>query len=159
MVLIIRSITNNTPYTLTLKVPTLEQNLAPITVASHATLDLLSAVTEDDLIAMQLYLNGMVSRGNLTVAATIDTSSFESGYTNTFSAANFAIGEVPSGAINSSNVTFTLAHVPVANTDALFLNGLRQKKGISNDYTISGATITFNTAPMTGSVLLADYIM
>jgi hypothetical protein len=159
MALIIRSITNNTPYTLTLKIPGLEQNLTPIVVASLATLDLLSVVTEDDLIAMQLYLHGMVSRGSLIVAATIDTSSFESGYTNTFSASNFVIGEIPSGAINSSNVTFTLAHVPVANTDSLFLNGLRQHKGIGNDYTISGATITFNTAPTTGSVLLIDYIM
>jgi hypothetical protein len=81
MALIIRSITNNTPYTLTLKIPSLEENLSPVTVASHATLDLLSVVTEDDLIAMQLYLNGMVTRGSLTVAATIDTSSFEEGYT------------------------------------------------------------------------------
>jgi len=80
MAIIIRSVTNNTPYTLTLKVPSLEENLLPVTVSSSATLDLLSVVTEDDLIAMQLYLNGMVDRGSLTVAATIDTSSFEQGY-------------------------------------------------------------------------------
>jgi len=80
MAIIIRSVTNNTPYLLTLKVPSLEANLSPVSVAPSATLDLLSVVTEDDLIAMQLYLEGMVSRGSLTVAATFDTATLEEGY-------------------------------------------------------------------------------
>lgn len=65
--------------------------------------------------------------------------------------------EAPSGAIDSSNVTFTLANTPITGSVKLYLNGSRQNTGAANDYTISGVTITYNTAPPTGSVLLADY--
>lgn len=64
-------------------------------------------------------------------------------------------GEIPSGTINGANVTFTLANTPVAGTVAVYLNGARQK--VTDDYTISGATITFVSAPLSGSNLLADY--
>lgn len=71
--------------------------------------------------------------------------------------ANFVDDETPSGSINGSNVTFTLADTPVAGSVKLYLNGLRQKVGAGNDYTISGTTITYLTAPLTGDVLTADY--
>ena len=70
---------------------------------------------------------------------------------------NFVFNEVPSGTINGTNVTFTLAHTPQAGT-ALHLNGLRQTPGATNDFTISGATITFNAAPIVGDEILADYL-
>ena len=70
---------------------------------------------------------------------------------------HFVLSEVPSGAINGSNVTYTLANTPIAGTVQLYLNGIRQLAGAGNDYTISGATITYLTAPPTGSALLADY--
>ena len=65
--------------------------------------------------------------------------------------------ESPSGAIDGSNVTFTLANTPISGSVKLYLNGARQNVGAANDYTISGATITYNTAPLTNSVLLCDY--
>lgn len=65
-------------------------------------------------------------------------------------------GEVPTGMIDSSNVTFTLAKTPIAGTVQVFLQGLRKK--LTTDYTVSGKTITFVTAPTTGNVLLVDYI-
>lgn len=64
--------------------------------------------------------------------------------------------ETPSGALNGVNVTFTLVHTPIDTTLLLYLNGARQKAGVTDDYTISGLTITFNSAPI-GSTLLADY--
>jgi hypothetical protein len=67
--------------------------------------------------------------------------------------------ETPSGTIGGGNTAFTLAHSP-AGTGAdlmLFLNGLLQQQGGSNDYTISGTAITFNVAPESGSSLLATY--
>ncbi len=67
----------------------------------------------------------------------------------------FADEETPAGTINSINVTFTLAHTPVAGSVKLFLRGLRMKRGL--DYTISGATITMINVPLTGDALLADY--
>jgi hypothetical protein len=70
---------------------------------------------------------------------------------------HFVTREVPSGTINGSNVTFTLAHTPIAGTECIYLNGLLQNVGGGNDYTISGATITFVAAPETGSVILVNY--
>lgn len=67
-------------------------------------------------------------------------------------------GTVPTGTINGSNVTFSLASTPVAGTEIVYLNGLRLKRGAGDDYQISGATITMNDAPLTGDVLLVDFI-
>lgn len=76
----------------------------------------------------------------------------------TLSASNFVFEETPSGSINGSNVTFTLANTPTAGTLKLYLNGLRLKSGAGNDYTLSTNTITMTTAPISGDVLLADYM-
>lgn len=76
----------------------------------------------------------------------------------TSSVLSFAIfvdGEVPSGAVNSSNVTFTLANTPIAGSVHVYLNGIRMK--LTTDYTISGAVITFVIAPTTGDSVGADY--
>ena len=69
--------------------------------------------------------------------------------------ANFVDDETPSGTINGSTTVFTLANTPVAGTVKVYLNGLRQK--VTTDYTISGATITYLSAPLTGDILTADY--
>ena len=61
------------------------------------------------------------------------------------------------GAINGTNKEFTLPKAPVTNGLALFLNGVRQNIGASNDFTLSGKVITFATAPLTGNIILADF--
>lgn len=66
--------------------------------------------------------------------------------------------EIPSGLINSSNVTYTIANTPVAGTVTVYLNGLFQAPGTGLDYTISGTTITFAKAPRTNSELYVCYI-
>lgn len=71
---------------------------------------------------------------------------------------NYIVREPPSGSINGVNTTFTLANTPVAGTEQVFLNGLLQEPGGSNDYTISGDTITYNTAPETGDRLVVTYL-
>jgi hypothetical protein len=63
--------------------------------------------------------------------------------------------ETPSGAVDYSNTTFTLAHVPKSNSLLFFING--QLLSPTEDYTISGSTITVNTAPPTGSIIRATY--
>lgn len=65
--------------------------------------------------------------------------------------------EVPTGAIDGSNVTYTLAHTLNANSECVFKNGILQNVGTGNDYTISGVTITMASAPATGDVLLVNY--
>lgn len=68
---------------------------------------------------------------------------------------NMITDETPSGTINGTNKVFTLANAPRSGALRLFVNGLRQKS--TDDYTISSATITMVTAPLTGDLLIADY--
>lgn len=71
--------------------------------------------------------------------------------------ANFVTRETPSGTLNGSNVTFTLANTPTAGTEEIFINGILQDQGAGNDYTISGATITMLTAPLSTDKIRANY--
>jgi hypothetical protein len=71
--------------------------------------------------------------------------------------ANFVVRETPSGTINGVNTTFTLANTPIAGTEMVFLNGILQEPGAGNDYTISGATITYLAAPLTNDRLKVTY--
>lgn len=89
--------------------------------------------------------------GSTAVTYTQDTA-------GTLSPTNFVIEETPSGSINGSNTSFTLANTPTSGTVKLYLNGVRQKSGAGNDYTITTNTITMTTAPISGDVLLVDYM-
>ena len=74
------------------------------------------------------------------------------------SATGFQVGlVVPSGTIDGVNKVFTLPSTPNNSNVFVFLNGVLQQLGLTHDYTISGATITFNTAPPVSSVVLAIY--
>ncbi len=61
---------------------------------------------------------------------------------------NIGIGiwtkETPSGAFDGANVTYTLAHTPLANSLDLNVNGQLYVEGV--DYTLSGTTLTLITA-------------
>lgn len=69
---------------------------------------------------------------------------------------SFADREIPTGTINGSNVTFTLANSPTVGSEHMYLNGVLQESG-GADYSISSTTITFVIAPETGSVILVSY--
>lgn len=70
---------------------------------------------------------------------------------------DFVTRETPSGTVNGSTTAFTLANTPIAGTECVFLNGVLQEPGAGNDYTISGATITYLTAPITGDRIRVNY--
>ncbi len=76
-------------------------------------------------------------------------------YVDARAGSSWVFNETPSGTVNGSNVTFTLASTPT--NLMLFLNGVYQKPGSGNDYTLSGLTITFLTAPASGSQIMASY--
>lgn len=64
--------------------------------------------------------------------------------------------EIPSGTINGSNTTFTLANAPSpASSLRLYQNGLRLLP--TTHYTLSTNTITIVGAPASGDNLVADY--
>lgn len=61
----------------------------------------------------------------------------------------------PTGAINDINTTFTLANTPTTGSLYVWYNGQLLTAGV--DYTLSGTTITFTTAPVSGSTILVSY--
>ncbi|NBV14832.1 MAG: hypothetical protein EBS07_12325 [Sphingobacteriia bacterium] len=68
----------------------------------------------------------------------------------------FQWNEVPSGAINGVNLNFILDYPPISSkTIMLFKNGLLQS--YSDDYNVSGVTISFVSAPASGSKIIASY--
>lgn len=64
--------------------------------------------------------------------------------------------ETPTGTKNGVNKTFTL-NLPPSPSSSLkvYRGGARQR--ITEDYTLSGQTITFSVAPAAGEILLCDY--
>jgi hypothetical protein len=75
----------------------------------------------------------------------------------TYAHTNIVTREVPTETPDGINDDFTLAFTPASGSEHVFLNGLLQNPGESNDYTITGNTITFNTPPTVGSVILVSY--
>ena len=73
---------------------------------------------------------------------------------NNFATPAYSI--TPTGAINGANTVYTLPDTPDTNSLQLFLNGAFQTGG-GVDYTIAGLTITFGSAPPTGSILRAFF--
>ncbi len=70
---------------------------------------------------------------------------------------SFADNETPTGTINSSNDTFTLANSPSpAGSLVLILNGAVQTAG-GVDYTLTGNSIVYVNAPETGMAHIAFY--
>lgn len=78
--------------------------------------------------------------------------------TNIVRATNYVVRETPSGLVNGSNTAYTLAFTPVGGTEQVYLNGIQQDAGAGNDYTISAATITFASAPVTGDKIRVTYL-
>jgi hypothetical protein len=70
----------------------------------------------------------------------------------------FADDEIPAGSINGTNAVFTLAFTPSPTLSLkLYKNGMLMRQ--TNDYTLSGSSITFVTAavPQAGDSLFAYY--
>ena len=68
-----------------------------------------------------------------------------------------SVNETPTGALNGSNTTFTLAHTPANSSLAFFLNGQLLRPGASYDYTISAGTVTMAFAPASVDYVSANY--
>ena len=78
--------------------------------------------------------------------------------TSNSSVQNIEWNERLSGASDGVNTIFTLAYAPSSSTTIMvFVNGVLQEAGASADFTISGTTITFNTAPNAESKVTATY--
>lgn len=105
--------------------------------------------------------SAVVGTDNLVLAQIGAGTSYSAGSGLQLSGTTFSIFfvnmETPSGTVNGSNDTFTLANTPVSGTVMLFKNGILLEAGSGNDYTISTATITMATAPVSGDKIRASY--
>ena len=68
--------------------------------------------------------------------------------------------EVPNETPNGTITAFTVDNNFVTDKEMVFKNGLMMKRGVGDDYqtTPASATVTFNTAPKTGDVILVVYL-
>jgi hypothetical protein len=117
--------------------------------------------------SLRVAINGVVqSAGDFSVAAqTLTlTSPPPAGtvlrawyrYGGSGTTATFVDDETPSGTINGTNATFTLANGPnPAASLQVNLNG--QVQTLTADYTLTGSTITMLRIPQTGASLKASY--
>jgi hypothetical protein len=101
-------------------------------------------------ITMQTSVTGILKGNGTAMSAAVAGTDF-------MAPSDFVTRETPTGTINGVNASFTLANTPIANTEAVFLNGLLQEPGAGNDYNISGATITMLNVPATGDRLRVNY--
>ena len=94
-----------------------------------------------------------ITNGAGTISLAVNTATF-------IAVANYVVRETPTGTVNGTNATFTLAATPVAGTEQVYVNGILQNSGAGNDYTISTNTITFLTGaiPQTGDVVRVTYL-
>lgn len=88
----------------------------------------------------------------------ITSVTYASDLTGGVTTSNFVFDETPSGTINGSNADFTIANTPTSNTLRVYMNGVRVLSGSGNGYTLSGTTITFTTAPISGDAIRVDYM-
>lgn len=115
--------------------------------------------------SLMLFLGGALQKegSDYTLSGTTITFSFapESAtviyafYRTSDGSTSFADAETPTGSVNGSNTAFTLANTPVSGSLMLFLGGSVQTKDV--DYSLSGTSITFTSAPYSGAVLIAWY--
>lgn len=104
------------------------------------------------------YFRGDKTFQTLNAAAISDFNTAADARVATGIAAKFVTRETPTGAANGTNTSFVLANTPVVGSESVFLNGILQEPGSGNDYTISVATITYLTAPVTGDKVRVSYI-
>lgn len=132
---------------------------------SNATFTLASA--PNPAASLQLFQNGILaiqgtdytlSGATITMTGAPSTGAILTAFYRFGSPPGvFVDDEIPHGAVDGSNIAFTLANIPVPATSLkLFDNGVLQIQG--TDYTISGLTITFANAPNVGDELIAYYV-
>lgn len=83
-----------------------------------------------------------------------DPNSLDYKVNQLMSSGNFVPGEVLTGQ-NGVKTDFVLTYTPVSGKVVVFQNGIRMT--LTSDYTISGSTIHFLTAPLAIDTLIVDY--
>ena len=137
-------------------------------------------IVNDDEVAIKLDTNSalVLSASGLTVASTIAgsgltwtdgvldvvgkvSSTLDNGFiyrgnvSNTATAYHDIHRESPT---TSDNTVYTLAEGVLAGTEYVFVNGILQKEGLANDYSVAGNEITFTSANQAGDIVVVSYL-
>jgi len=107
----------------------------------------------NDVAGLSAALNG-INNSVSTLTVTANTLTPEVAQLTSVVTIN---GEVPAGAINGTNGTFTLHNLPLAAQVTVYRNGVRQTTG--GDFNLSGQTLTFSSRaiPQAGDLISVDY--
>lgn len=120
-------------------------------------------VSQQDITQLSNVINNQFSNINLQLTSINTTVATLQSYVNTFPVPSFVDQEIPGGAINGTNPTFTLANVPAVGTVKLWYGSTAVGLGTlmlqSVHYTIAGQQITILSGyiPNTGDWLRTDY--
>jgi hypothetical protein len=106
--------------------------------------------TTTPAITISTGVTGLLKGNGTAVSAAVASTDY-------MAPTSFVTRETPGGLVNGANTTYTLANTPIAGTEQVYLNGILQEPGAGNDYTISGLTITYLTAPASGDRLRVSY--
>lgn len=106
--------------------------------------------TSTPAITVSTTVNGLVKGNGTALSAAVVGTDY-------LAPSSFVDRETPSGTVNGSTTVFILANTPVTGSEHVYLNGILQEPGAGNDYTISGTTITYLTAPLTGDKIRVTY--
>src|SRR5215471_18066940 len=119
-------------------------------VSANGFAGTVATATTTPAITISTTVTGVLKGNGTAISAAVASTDYRA-------PASFVTRETPSGSVNGSNTTFTLANTPLVGTEMVFLNGILQEPGAGNDYTISGATITYLAAPLTNDKLRVSY--
>ena len=116
-------------------------------------------------VHLAMYDHTNIHPSNIIDGDTVDVSGRDTGDVLTWNGAmwvpapvgSLSINETPSGVIDGSNVTFTLAHTPIGGQIMLYLNGQYMTVGVGEDYILSGITITMAAPLIPGDKIRTNY--
>ena len=117
-------------------------------VASIGATKVIDSMINDD-VATGLAGTGLTATNGVLAVDAITDNVTESD----FKQENF------SGDCNDVKTDFVLAFTPIVASLRVALRGSEQEEGSGNSFTISGNTVSFSVAPLTGDVLVISYVV
>lgn len=124
-----------------------------------ASLEISSGLRVKQGTSGQVYIasaGGVLTPVTLSGDATVTAAGVLTLVSTVLKEADVVTRETPSGTVNSSNVTFTLAATPLSGSEEVFLDGLLQEPA-GEDYTLTTNSIAFVSAPLTGQRIRVNY--
>lgn len=135
-----------------------------LTAGRTLTIDMVNAARTLKLAGNLDIAGNVIHAGafSVTMTATAATTVTLPTTGTLLSTTSYVVRETPSGTANGSTTSFGLAATPISGTEQVYVNGVLQNAGGTNDYQMSGQNVVFNTSPdarpQSGDVILVTYL-